>query len=114
MRKPFTLGKVIFLSLLIWGFASFLLSQTHQNTAPQPQQASGVGRYQVVYSPNARADTFMVDSQTGKTWQFVTFTDIEGDPTFGDLSYGLKMNKRCRKGLAAKRLRKPLNRNSTL
>jgi hypothetical protein len=80
MRKPFTLGKVIFLSLLIWGFASFLLSQTHQNTAPQPQQASGVSRYQVVYSPNARADTFMVDSQTGKTWQFVTFTDIEGDP----------------------------------
>jgi len=47
---------------------------------PQEKQASGAGRYQVVFSPNARADTFMIDTETGKIWQFVTFTDIEGDP----------------------------------
>ena len=41
---------------------------------------SGAGRFQIVFSPNARADTFMIDTQTGKVWQFVTYVDLEGDP----------------------------------
>jgi hypothetical protein len=38
------------------------------------------GRFVVVFSPLARADTFLVDTQTGRTWSMVRFTDLEGDP----------------------------------
>ena len=81
MQKPITLGKGMFLAVLVCVFASFLLSQSRQDTMRQEKQSFvGPGRYQVVFSPNARADTFMIDTESGKTWQFVTFTDIEGDP----------------------------------
>lgn len=42
--------------------------------------APAPGRYQILYSPNARADTFMLDTSTGRVWQFVTYIDLDGDP----------------------------------
>jgi hypothetical protein len=33
------------------------------------------------FSPHARADTYLVDTQTGKVWQLTQFTDLNGEPT---------------------------------
>ena len=38
------------------------------------------GRYVIVFSPIVRADTFLLDSQTGKVWELVTITDVNGQP----------------------------------
>jgi hypothetical protein len=46
------------------------------NVAPAPTP----GRFQIVFSPTARADTFMLDTQTGKAWQFTRYTDLIGEP----------------------------------
>jgi hypothetical protein len=40
----------------------------------------GAARYQLFVNPNVRADTFMIDTWTGKVWVHATFTDIMGDP----------------------------------
>ena len=39
-------------------------------TKSQPQPVSATGRYQIFFSPSgARADTFLVDTSTGRTWR---------------------------------------------
>jgi hypothetical protein len=71
-------------------------SQTAPNEAgvPRPSHSSGgaansaaasnatslPGRYQIVFNPNVRADTFLLDTQTGKIWHFVQYTDVVGEP----------------------------------
>jgi hypothetical protein len=40
-----------------------------------------IGRYQIVFNPNVRADTFLIDTQTGKTWVATHISDVEGDQT---------------------------------
>jgi hypothetical protein len=42
---------------------------------------SGSQRFQIVFNPNVRADTFLVDTQKGKVWQMIKYTDIEDQPT---------------------------------
>lgn len=44
-------------------------------------QSSQGQRYQIVFSPNVRADTFLIDTQKGKVWRETTITDVEGQPT---------------------------------
>jgi hypothetical protein len=54
-----------------------------QATSVEPQQTQAQlasGRYQIVFSPHARAETFMIDTETGRVWQFTTFVDLDGDP----------------------------------
>ena len=43
--------------------------------------SSGSQRFQIVFNPNVRADTFLIDTQKGKVWQMTKFTDIEDQPT---------------------------------
>lgn len=38
-------------------------------------------RYQIVFNPNVRADTFLLDTEKGKVWQLVKFGSLEGQPT---------------------------------
>lgn len=38
-------------------------------------------RFQIVFNQNARADTFLLDTQKGKVWQLTKITDVEGQPT---------------------------------
>jgi hypothetical protein len=38
-------------------------------------------RFQIVFNPNARADTFLLDTQKGKVWQLTKITDVETQPT---------------------------------
>ena len=39
------------------------------------------GRYQIVFSPNVRADTFLLDTQKRRVWQFTKFSDLPSEPT---------------------------------
>ena len=35
---------------------------------PKQPVVGDLGRYQIVMNPNVRADTFLLDTETGKTW----------------------------------------------
>lgn len=50
-------------------------------TKAQPQPISATGRYQIFFSPNVRADTFLVDTSTGRIWRMAEFSDISMKPT---------------------------------
>lgn len=47
-----------------------------QAVVPQRQD----GRFVIVHSPFARADTMMIDTATGRTWALTKFTDLNGEP----------------------------------
>jgi hypothetical protein len=38
------------------------------------------GRYQIVFSPHAARDTFLLDTQTGKVWQVTQFSFLNDEP----------------------------------
>jgi len=84
--KPTTALALAFLLFLVG--AAF--SQTGQRppTTPQPIQtnmqqpaANNIARFQIVMSPLARADEFLLDTQTGRIWQLTKITDLQGEPT---------------------------------
>jgi hypothetical protein len=54
-----------------------------QTSGPQIQSNSGSasGRYQLVINPQVRADTFLLDTATGRIWTKVQYTDLKGQPT---------------------------------
>ena len=45
------------------------------STKSQPQPISAPGRYQIFFSPNVRADTFLVDTSTGRIWRMTRIQD---------------------------------------
>lgn len=45
------------------------------------QSKVDVGQFQVVYSPHVARDTFLVDTNTGKTWVLTEGQDTEGAKT---------------------------------
>jgi hypothetical protein len=47
----------------------------------RPVSMSAPGRYTIVINPNARADTFLLDTETGRVWIPTQFPDIAGKPT---------------------------------
>jgi hypothetical protein len=67
-------------------FIGQVVAKTPQATAPTPtkqvvaSQLAG-GRYQIVLNRGVRADTFLIDTQTGKTWVQTEITDAEGQAT---------------------------------
>ncbi len=63
--------KILSFCLLI---STFSLSVSADNDASQ------VGRYQIVFGPHARADMFLLDTVTGRTWEYITYTNLEGKP----------------------------------
>jgi len=46
----------------------------------QPAEPA-IGRYQIVYNPNVRADTFLLDTETGRIWVPTQFSDFKHSPT---------------------------------
>jgi hypothetical protein len=44
-------------------------------------QVNGAQRFQIVSNPNARVDTFLLDTQKGKVWRMTRITDLEDQPT---------------------------------
>jgi hypothetical protein len=56
-----------------------------QQSTPTRQVAVGApnirdGRFQIFFGPFARADVYMLDTQTGRVWRPVTYKDLEGEP----------------------------------
>jgi hypothetical protein len=39
------------------------------------------GRYNVLFSPHVRADTFLLDTQTGQVWILSQYSDLNGKPS---------------------------------
>jgi hypothetical protein len=62
---------------------------TAQAPAPQQEQkfkivpppVARVGRYQIVFSPHMREDTFLIDTDTGRIWQMTEIADLPGKPS---------------------------------
>jgi hypothetical protein len=46
----------------------------------QLEKSAADGRYQIVINPSVRADTFLLDTQTGKIWVRSTFSYVAGSP----------------------------------
>lgn len=44
------------------------------------QSSSPNGRYQIIINPNVRADTFLLDTQTGRIWIPAREVDYQGEP----------------------------------
>ena len=65
-------------------FASLVLLWSSP-AMPADDEATPPGRYQIVINPQVRADTFLLDTATGRIWQIVKFTDLDGEPTAWDL-----------------------------
>ena len=77
--RPMT--KWIALVLVVAGIAATVMAQgTPEKRPVQTQTSVGSGRYQIVFSPLARADSYLLDTQTGKVWTHVKFTNVEGEP----------------------------------
>lgn len=78
------------LLIIMSGFAVGQAAKTQQVHRPskgqhteQENPGSGhVGRYQIFFSPHARADVYLVDTETGKIWKPVTITNAT-DPYLG-------------------------------
>ena len=55
-----------------------------QDATKKPAIKTEVGptapRFQLFVNPNVRADTFLIDTVTGKIWERVTYTNYVGDP----------------------------------
>ncbi len=64
----------------IFIMASLLLLFANVSFASQDTGAVE-GRYQMFFSPHARADVYLVDTKTGKVWTNVQYTDVQGQPT---------------------------------
>ena len=75
--------KIIVAAVLLLLIALFTMAQAGPGgkvtTRPETVSTSAP-RYQIVFSPHVRADTFLLDTATGQTWQQVQYTDIEGQP----------------------------------
>ncbi len=76
--------KGIALVILIAGVTSLLTGQAPPNTTGKQgvlNSAPAPGRYQIVMNPNIRADTFLLDTQTGKIWVPTQYTNLKNQPT---------------------------------
>lgn len=62
------------------GFPTLIAHAEGPNvTAPSVTQG---GRFQIIFNPSGvRADTFLLDTQTGRIWRPTKFTDLEGEPS---------------------------------
>jgi hypothetical protein len=80
MRRIVLLPTICFLLL---GCDQF---NARQSEAPAPDQlaqakTTAVGRFQVVFSPHLRADTFLVDTETGRIWRQTSYPELQDNPT---------------------------------
>lgn len=56
MKEFFIIINVVFLIVIAFGVGKF--------------SQSNIGRYQIYMNPIARADQILLDTKTGRTWQF--------------------------------------------
>jgi hypothetical protein len=53
-------------------------NQSVKSTAVSSERACG--RYQIFFGTHARADQYLVDTYTGRTWQKTQYSDLVGEP----------------------------------
>jgi hypothetical protein len=75
--------KLIFLTGL---FAATSCDYEIKKNVPTPiscpkEEKSEIGRFQIVFSPHMRMDTFLLDTTTGQTWTPVAITNRQNSPT---------------------------------
>lgn len=58
-----------------------VLAETPGRSNQQVSSPNPNGRFQIVINTNVRADTFLLDTWTGKTWTPVQYTDLQEQPT---------------------------------
>lgn len=73
---------IIVVIVVVFVMVACAIAQTAK--APQPAKqptavaaapaSSHVGKYQLFFSPLARADVYLVDTETGKIWKPITIT----------------------------------------
>jgi hypothetical protein len=85
MKERYRVIEQVFVGLFV-GLVS-IASVCAQGAAAKPTVAPNptaalvnLGRYQIVFSSHARADTFLLDTQTGKIWARTSFTFLGGRP----------------------------------
>jgi hypothetical protein len=76
--------RVLAIVLILAGYAVGQATKAPQAArAPKsPAEAiesSHVGRYQIFFSPHARADVYLVDTETGRIWKPITISNAKDD-----------------------------------
>ncbi len=74
--KKLALGIVAILTVVSSGFSQTSRPQTPR-PAPSARQGIEPGRYQIFFSPVARADVYLVDTATGRIWRPMNITNAE-------------------------------------
>jgi hypothetical protein len=79
--------KLLAVVLILTGYAVGQATKMPQSPQPPTGQhmpagnvtpASGqAGRYQIFFSPHARADVYLLDTETGRIWRPVTITNAK-------------------------------------
>lgn len=67
---------VIVVLAVLMGSQTINKPQAHISANPAQN-----GRFQIVINPNVSADTFLLDTQTGRTWTPHTILDVKGKPS---------------------------------
>jgi len=50
-------------------------------TSPAAIVPPPINRFIIVHSPHVERDTVLLDTVTGRSWELVSYTDLEGDPS---------------------------------
>lgn len=75
MKRNFILGLVF---VGIFAFVAVLSAQAPSRAIQTPSGPNQ--RYQIVMNPNMRADTFLLDTQTGRIWEKVVYENKPDEP----------------------------------
>lgn len=61
---------------------SLAIALSAVSVSAQSQRAASTqsGRFYIFHNPSIRADTFLVDSETGSVWYTTRYSDVVNDP----------------------------------
>jgi hypothetical protein len=73
--------KRLVILLVAISLISAVIAIAQTRTQSPPEIKLTPGRYQIVINPNVRADTFLLDTETGRVWHPIQYSDIQGKPS---------------------------------
>jgi hypothetical protein len=73
------------IAVFVIAAATFVVIGVALARAQQPARPAvashSLGRYQIVINPEVRADTFLLDTETGRIWKPAQYTNLVDDPS---------------------------------
>ena len=72
---------VLAISLVVTAVAPIAEGLAAQQRGQPATGGATNGRFQMIINPGVRADTFLPDTQNGRVWRPVQYTDAQGEPT---------------------------------